>query len=50
MKKSFLQKIIPHIIAVVIFILISVVYSSPILEGKRLQMGDITTGRGCQRK
>ena len=50
MKKSFIQKIIPHVIAILIFILIAVVYSSPILEGKRLQMGDITNWQGMSKE
>ena len=40
------KKLIPHLIAVGIFILISVVYCSPVLQGKKLNQSDITPIQG----
>ncbi|HSC36925.1 MAG TPA: hypothetical protein VLD19_03600, partial [Chitinophagaceae bacterium] len=42
MNKSFWQKAWPHFAAIGIFLLISVVYNSPALEGKVLQQSDVT--------
>jgi hypothetical protein len=36
MNKNTVSKILPHLIAVILFIIISFVYFSPVLEGKRL--------------
>ena len=40
------KKLIPHLIAIVIFILISAFYFSPVLEGKVLNMSDILQHKG----
>lgn len=40
------KKIIPYIVAVVVFIAFAVLYCSPLLEGKVLYAGDVNTWRG----
>ncbi|NNF01354.1 MAG: hypothetical protein HKN22_01585, partial [Bacteroidia bacterium] len=45
-----LKKLIPHFIAVGIFILISLVYCSPVLEGKKLSQHDITRFKGMSKE
>ena len=45
MKKEFWKKYLPYFSAVVIFILIAVIYASPILEDKMLLAGDTLSGR-----
>ena len=42
MKNGLFQKILPHLIAVVVFLLVAVIYCRPALEGKVLQQHDIT--------
>jgi len=41
MKKLELKKLIPHVSAVVLFVLISIIYLSPVLEGKKIDQQDI---------
>ncbi len=41
---------IPHIIAVVLFLIISYSYFSPLLEGKRIQQSDITHFKGMSKE
>ena len=41
MKSSFLKKSIPHFIAIVFFLLVSVVYNKTALEGKVLNQSDV---------
>ena len=38
--KNLLRKSGPYILAVVLFLVISVIYFSPVLEGKKLQSSD----------
>lgn len=45
-KKDFTSKYLPHILAVVIFLVISFAYFSPLLEGKRLEQHDLKTFQG----
>ncbi|MET0634850.1 MAG: YfhO family protein [Chitinophagaceae bacterium] len=47
MNKGLLRKILPHVIAFVIFLLIAVIYCRPSLEGKVLQQHDITQWEGA---
>lgn len=42
MNKELLKKVLPHIIAVVIFFLIALIYSKPLIEGKRLETHDFS--------
>ena len=46
MSKSFFKSLLPHIIAVVIFAIVAIVYAKPALEGKVLQQSDITQWKG----
>ena len=46
MLKSFFKTALPHIIAVIIFALVAIVYCKPALEGKVLQQSDITQFKG----
>lgn len=41
MKTLELKKLIPHVSAVVLFVLISIIYLSPVLEGKKIDQQDI---------
>ena len=40
------KKVIPHVSAIGVFILLSCIYFSPQLQGKKLQMGDVVSFRG----
>ena len=40
MNKDMLKKFFPHVIAVVVFMLISIIYSNPLLNGKKLATND----------
>lgn len=40
------KKIVPHITALLIFIIVAAVYFNPQLQGKKLPMGDITSFKG----
>ncbi len=46
MKKFNWKSLLPHVIAVAIFLLIAVIYCKPVLEGKVLQQTDITNWKG----
>lgn len=50
MKKLSLKSLIPHIIAVVVFIVISFAYFSPLLEGKRILQSDIVQFIGMSKE
>lgn len=49
MKKIW-NKIYVHIIAIILFLLISLLYLSPILDGKMIQQFDVTKARGMQKE
>ncbi|TAG12119.1 MAG: hypothetical protein EAZ41_05005, partial [Sphingobacteriia bacterium] len=38
--------ILPHLIAVAVFLLVALIYCKPVLEGKVLQQGDVTQWKG----
>jgi len=40
MNKELIKKILPHVVAVVLFLLIASIYSKPLLEGKKLSTHD----------
>lgn len=42
MKKGLFASLLPHLIAIVVFLLVAVIYCRPALEGKTLQQHDIT--------
>lgn len=46
MKKSFFRKVIPHLIAISIFLIISVLFCKPALEGNVLNQSDISGWKG----
>ena len=46
MSKSFFKSLLPHIIAVVIFAIVAIVYAKPALEGKVLQQVILPNGKG----
>ena len=50
MKTLELKKLIPHISAVVLFILISLIYLSPVLEGKKIDQQDIRQFTGMSKE
>lgn len=45
-----IKKITPYLVALVTFIFVAVVYFSPILEGKKIQQGDITQFIGSSKE
>ncbi|MFK7807365.1 MAG: hypothetical protein AB8F74_06120, partial [Saprospiraceae bacterium] len=45
-----LQSILPYIIAIAIFAIISMIYFSPVLEGNQLKQNDITHYRGMSKE
>ena len=47
MNKGVFSKILPHLIAVIIFLLVAVIYCKPVLEGKVLNQHDITNWKGA---
>ncbi|MFK5856904.1 MAG: YfhO family protein [Bacteroidota bacterium] len=49
-KKKFSQSIIPYIIAVIVFLIITMVYFSPLLEGKKLKQHDIAMFKGMSKE
>ena len=51
MKSVNFKALLPHLVAIVVFAIVSVAYFSPeILEGKKLQMHDVTTGKAMQKE
>lgn len=47
MKKDFFKKLLPYILPLVLFVIISAVYLSPALEGKQLYQSDILQFKGA---
>lgn len=47
MNKSLFSKILPHLVAFLVFLIVSVIYCRPALEGKVLQQHDITQWQGA---
>jgi hypothetical protein len=45
-----LKKTIPYVSAIVLFVIITMVYLSPLLEGKRLKQDDITRHKGMSKE
>lgn len=49
-NKSFWKSLLPYLVALIVFILIAVVYCSPVLDGKVLQAGDSMSWKGMYRE
>lgn len=49
-EKSLIQRIIPHLVAIVIFIAVVFVYFSPIIQGKQLKQEDVTSYMGMSQE
>ncbi|SNR30123.1 YfhO family protein [Lutibacter flavus] len=45
-----IKKVAPYLIAIVIFIVVSLAYFSPVLEGKKIQQSDITQFKGSSKE
>ncbi|MBL6663613.1 MAG: YfhO family protein [Flavobacteriales bacterium] len=50
MKTLELKKLIPHVSAVVLFVLITLIYFSPVLEGKKIDQQDIRQFTGMSKE
>ena len=46
MNKGLIQRLLPHLIAVGVFLVVAVIYCRPVLEGQVLSQGDITQWKG----
>jgi len=46
-EKNFFLKLLPHLIAFVVFLLVSVLYCQPALEGKVVNQSDVTHWKGA---
>ncbi len=46
-QKSFLSKILPHSVAVILFLVLNCIYFSPQLEGKKVYQSDIISFKGA---
>src|SRR5664279_2246957 len=50
MKNFNFKKVLPHVIAIVIFLIVAVVYCKPALEGKVVAQQDIQNWRGMSQQ
>ena len=50
MNKELLNKSLPYVVAVVVFLAITLVYFSPVLEGKKLKQHDIAMYKGMSKE
>lgn len=50
MQNNLINKLMPHIVAVVIFIAISFIYFSPVLEGKKIRQSDMLNYQGTAKE
>lgn len=48
--KSVLKKTYPHLIAVILFLIIPLIYFTPVLEGKKIQQLDVIKAQGMQQE
>ena len=49
-RNSWTKNIIPYAVAIVVFLLITLIYFSPVLEGKKLKQHDITMFKGMSKE
>jgi membrane protein YfhO len=47
MKNGLFKKLLPHLIAVLVFLVVAVIYCKPILEGKVINQADVTHWKGA---
>jgi hypothetical protein len=50
MKEFNFKKLVPYVVALLAFVLISLIYFTPALEGKKLKQGDIDRFKGMSRE
>ena len=50
MNKQILKKSTPYLVAIVVFLVITFIYFSPLLEGKKLKQHDITMFKGMSKE
>jgi hypothetical protein len=50
MDKNLLKKLTPYLVAIVVFLAITFVYFSPVLEGKKLKQHDIAMWKGMSKE
>src|SRR5688572_28773038 len=46
MNKGLINKLLPHFIAVAVFLIVAVIYCRPVLQGQVLNQGDVTQWKG----
>ena len=44
------KKVIPYVVAILVFVIASLAYFSPVLEGKKIKQGDITQFMGSSKE
>jgi hypothetical protein len=50
MNKDLLKKCLPYLVAIVVFILFTIIYCSPVINGKILQAGDVISWKGMSKE
>ncbi|MBI9055294.1 MAG: YfhO family protein [Bacteroidales bacterium] len=50
MKNKLIKTFIPHVVAIIVFLIISIAYFSPMLEGKKLIQGDYVHFQGMSKE
>jgi hypothetical protein len=50
MNKALFQKVLPHLVAVIIFLLVAIIYCRPALEGKVVNSHDIASWQGANKQ
>ncbi|NOX84447.1 MAG: YfhO family protein [Chlorobi bacterium] len=50
MKKDFFKEAAPYLVAIIVFLAITLVYFSPLLEGKKLKQHDIAMWKGMSKE
>jgi hypothetical protein len=44
------RNVTPHVVAILLFLVLSVIYFSPVLDGKQLNQGDTNTATGASKE
>ena len=50
MNKDLFKNLLPYVVAIIVFLAITLVYFSPLLEGKKLDQHDITMFKGMSKE